>query len=175
MSKVIKQLEMDALANTFLGVRDLVMLSISGLNAQADNQMRLSLRKKGIRLQVVKNSLARQTFTGLGLNITQGWEGPTVLAWGSGSIAELSKELDALARKTDKIKVKTAVADGQEVSFADALKMPTRTEAIARVVMLALAPARQLVSQILGPAAQLAGQIKSISDKQEETAPTTAA
>lgn len=175
MSKVIKQMEMDALAKTFQGVRDLVMLSTSGVNAQDDNKMRLALRKKGIRLQVVKNSLAQRIFPVLGLNIAKGWEGPTLLAWGGSSIAELSKELDVLAKQNDKIKIKTAVAEGQELTFADALRMPTRTEAIARVVMLAMAPASQLVGQIMGPAAQLAGQIKSIGEKQEEAAPTTAA
>lgn len=175
MSKVIKQMEMDALAKTLQGVRDLVLLNVSGLNAQADNQMRLALRKKGIRLQVVKNSLTRHVFTTLGLNLAKGWEGPTVLAWGGTSIADLSKELDAIAKKNDKVKPKIAVAEGQEVSFADALKMPTRAEAIGRIVMLALAPASQLLGQITGPAAQLASQVKSIADQKEEASPTTAA
>ena len=46
MSKVIKQLEMDALKHTFQDVRDLVVMSVSGVDCQADNRMRLSLRKK---------------------------------------------------------------------------------------------------------------------------------
>ena len=63
------------------------------------------------------------------------------------------------------MKVKTAVADGVEVAFAAALKMPTRTEAIGRVIGLALSPASRLVGQLLAPGGNLAGQIKSLSEK----------
>jgi large subunit ribosomal protein L10 len=169
MSKQIKQMEMDALQQTFKGVRDLVVLSVTGLTSQTDNQMRLSLRKKNIRMQVVKNSLARRVFEQLGVNTGEVWAGPTTVAWGSSSVAELSKEIDAVARKNDKtMKVKGAVADGQPVPFDRALKMPTRAEAIGRVVMLALAPASRLVSQIRGPASAVASQIKTIREKKEE-------
>jgi large subunit ribosomal protein L10 len=169
MSKKIKQMEMNALGQTFQGVRDLVVMSVQGLTSQKDNQMRLSLRKKNIRLQVVKNTLARRVFNELGMNVTNFWEGPTTLAWGSTSLAELSRELDTAFKKNEQVKFKGAVADGQEVTFEQALKMPTRTEALGRVVNLALAPARRLASQILGPAAAVAGQIKSLSEKPPET------
>jgi large subunit ribosomal protein L10 len=165
MSKQIKQLEMDALKKTFQDVRDLVVLSVSGVNSQTDNQLRLGLRKKNIRLQVVKNSLTRRVFDELGIKATHYWTGPTLLAWGAGSLAELSRELDALIKKNPKIKVKGAVSEGQEVTFADAINMPTRAEAIGRVISLALSPASRLVSQILAPASQVAGQIRTLSEK----------
>jgi large subunit ribosomal protein L10 len=169
MSKVIKQMELAAMKKTFDGVRDLVMMKVVGLNAIADNQVRLGLRKKGIRLQMVKNSLARRVFGEMGISMEAGWEGSTTLAWGGTSIAALSKEIETLAKKHDKfIKVKTAVADGQQVTFDLALKMPTREEAIGRVLSLALAPASRLAGQILGPGAALASQIKTLSEKKEE-------
>ena len=171
MSKVIKQMELAAMKKTFDGVRDLVMMKVIGLNAIADNQVRLGLRKKGIHLQMVKNSLARRVFSEMGIATGAAWEDSTTVAWGGTSIAALSKEIEALAKKFDKfIKVKTAVADGQEVPFELAVKMPTREEAIGRVISLALAPASRLVSQILGPAASVASQIKTISEKKGEGA-----
>src|SRR5688572_19750901 len=98
MSKQIKQMEMDAMKNTFQDVRDLVVLSMTGFNSQTDNQLRLALRKKNIRLQVVKNSLTRKVFQELGINVGDKgnpyWEGPTVLAWGGSSVAELSREVE---------------------------------------------------------------------------------
>src|ERR1700689_2672430 len=116
MSKIIKQMELTALKKTFDGVRDLIMMKVVGLNAIADNQVRLGLRKKGIHLQMVKNSLARRIFGELGLKIDAGWEGSTTLAWGGTSIAALSKEVEILVKKYDKIvKVKAAIADGQPV------------------------------------------------------------
>ena len=136
MSKVIKQMEMDALRGTFRDVRDLVVLSIKGLSSQADHQLRSALRKKNVRLQVVKNTLTRKIFGELGVNVGDDspyWAGPTTLAWGAPSIAELSRTLDAELRapKTaalyrDRVTVKGAVADGQPVPFDLALRMPTR-------------------------------------------------
>lgn len=175
MSKLIKQMQMDDMKKTFANVRDMVLINIVGLDAIAENQVRLALRKKGIRLQMVKNSLARRVFGELGLTANNGWEGSTTIGWGGSSLADLSKEIEAVAKKHDKaVKVKIALSEGQEITFAAALKMPTRMEAIGRVVSLALAPASRLVGQILGPAASVASQIKSVSEKKEEEAPAPA-
>ncbi len=174
MSKAIKQMEMNALGQTFKEVRDMVLLTSSKVNAQEDNQTRLALRKKTIRMQVVKNSLIQRVFSEMGIKFASGavWTGPTVIAWGGSSLAELSRELETLTKKNDRIKVKTAVAEGQEVTFKQALAMPTKAEAIGRVLSLALSPATRLASQILAPAARVAGQIKTLREK---TAPAEGA
>jgi large subunit ribosomal protein L10 len=175
MSKVIKQMQMDALKRDFNGVRDMVMIHIVGLDAIAENKMRLDLRKKGIRLQMVKNSLARRVFTDMGMNIEKPWSGSTTIAWGASSVADLSKEIETVVKKNDKkMKVKSAVADGTEVAFDVALKMPTKAEALGRVVMLALSPARRVAGQIVGPASQVCGQIKGIKDMKKDEAPAEA-
>jgi large subunit ribosomal protein L10 len=169
MSKHVKQMEMDTLKKAFHGVRDLVILTVSGVDSQADNTMRLGLRKKKIYMHVVKNSLARRVFDELGLKTATPWQGPTTVAWGADSIAELSKEIDGLLKKNKKMQVKTAIADGTEVTFQQALKMPTRPEALGRVLMLALSPARRIVGQILAPGGKVVGQIKSLKDRPEAT------
>ena len=163
---------MNALKKKFEGVRDLVLLSISGVDSTSDNHMRLGLRKKNVHLQVVKNSLAKRVFDELGLKITGAWEQSTTVAWGAGSLAELSRELDALIKKNDKIKVKTAISEGMELPFKSALTMPTRVEAIGRVISLAISPARRLVTQMTAPAARVVGQIKTLAEKKPEEAAT---
>jgi large subunit ribosomal protein L10 len=176
MSKVIKQMQMNSLKDSFKGVRDLVLLNVVGLGAIPENKMRLDLRKKGIRLQMVKNSLARRVFADMGLSFKSDWVGSTTVAWGGPSVAELSKEIEAIVKKNEKkMKVKTAIADGQEVSFDVALKMPTRAEALGRVAMLAMAPARRVAAQIVGPASQVCGQIKGIKDTKKDEAPAAPA
>jgi large subunit ribosomal protein L10 len=169
MSKQIKQMEMEALRVAFRDVRDMVLLSASGVNAQVNNQLRNNLRKKNIRLQVVKNSLARRVFDELGIKLVDAWQEPTLVAWGAGSVSELSRELEGVIKKNDRFRVKTAVAEGQELTFAQALKMPTRSEAIAHVVGLALSPAARLVSQMLAPAGRVAGQIKTLRERTAAT------
>lgn len=172
MSKKVKQMQMDALRDTFGTTRDLVLLSISGLGAVAENQMRLALRKKNIRLHTVKNSLAARVFTELGIRgLDESMQGPTTVAWGGPSIADLSKEIDAWIQKNQKaIKAKAAVADGAVVTFDAAKRFPTREGAIARVVALALSPAARLVSMLTGPAATIAAQLKTLGEKSSSEA-----
>ncbi len=166
MSKQIKRMEMDSLKKTFEGVRDLVLLNFSKVSAQADNQMRLTLRKKNIRMHMVKNSLARRVFEELGIKTTKAWEGPTTLAWGADSIADLSKTIDEVVLKKNKnIQAKGAIAEGEEISFDEAKTRPTRAEAIGTILAMILGPAAQIAGQIAGPAAQIAGQIKTLADK----------
>ncbi len=177
MSKVIKQMQMDALKKEFNGVRDMVMLNIVGLDAIAENHIRLGLRKKGIRLHQVKNSLARRVFTDMGLSIDSAWQGSTTVAWGAGSVAELSKEIETIRKKHEKkMTVKSAIADGQEVPFAVALKMPTKQELQSQILGMILSVGSQIASQIVGPATDIAGQLKTLSEKkEEEPAPAPAA
>jgi large subunit ribosomal protein L10 len=169
MSKAIKQMQMDDLKKTFGNVRDMVLLNVVGVGAIANNQLRLGMRKKGIRFQVVKNSLARKVFADLGLETAKAWEGETTIAWGAGSIAELTRELEVVVKRNDKlIKVKSTFADGHEIPFEVALKMPTREQAIGQVIGLALSAGSRVVGALLGPGGQLAGQIKTLSEKKEE-------
>jgi large subunit ribosomal protein L10 len=180
MSKVIKQMEMDALRATFQDVRDAVVLSIQGLNCQLDGALRATLRKKNIRLQMVKNSLTRRVLDDLGIRIAADspwWAGPTTFAWGANSIAELSRAIDDELKKSkvaprykDKVRVKGAIADGQIVSFDLALKMPTREEAIAQILGAILGPGSAIAGCLTGPIAQVASQIQTISERTEGAA-----
>jgi large subunit ribosomal protein L10 len=185
MSKAIKQMQMDALKDTFGGVQDFVVLSISGLSATQENGLRAALRKKKIRLLQVKNSLARVALDGAGIKIDKEspyWVGTTTFAWGAGSIAELSRSIDEQLKnpKTapvykDKVKVKGAVAEGQLLGFEQAKTRPTREEALASILSAILGPASQIAGCLSGPAAQVASQIKTISEKKEEEAAPEAA
>ena len=172
MSKQIKQMEMDALKQTFQGVREMVLLSVSGLNSTADNQLRANLRKKNIRVQMVKNSLVRRVFGELGIDIPKEspyWVGTTWMAWGPESVAELSQELNrqVVTNKAlqDKVKVKGAITEGQPVSFAAALTMPTRPQAIGAVLAAILGPGSQIAGALVGAAGQIAGQVQTISER----------
>jgi large subunit ribosomal protein L10 len=180
MSKVIKQMEMDALRDTFNGVRDVVVLSMKGLSCQLEGSLRATLRKKNVRLKQVKNSLTRRVFDDLGIPIGADspiWGGPTTLAWGGNSVAELSRAIDEELKKSknaaaykDKVNIKGALADGELIRFEEALTRPTREEAIAQVIGMILGPGAAIAGCLTGPIAQVASQIKTISEKSEGAA-----
>jgi len=182
MSKVIKQMEMDTLKQTFKDVRDMVLISPKGVSAGLDHGLRNSLRKKKIRVMMVKNTLTRRVFSELGMNIAKDspyWQNTTWMIWGADSVAELSKEVDAAVvndpKFKDKFVVKGAIAEGSAITFDLAKTLPTRAEALSRVAALILGPGSQLASAIIGPGGQLAGQVKSLGDKKDEEAAAPAA
>jgi len=173
MSKQVKQMQMDVLAKTFQGVKDMVFLTAQGVDATTDNKVRLGLRKKNISLMMVKNSLLRRVFKDTGINPGDAaWAGTTVVAWGAESVKDLSKELDTTilkdAKLKDKVRVKSALAEGQAITFEQALKMPTRKEAIGEILAAVLGAASGIASALTSPAAQVASQIQTISEKTPE-------
>ena len=67
-----------------------------------------------------------------------------------------------------KFTVKTAVADGTEVSLDMAMKMPTRLEAIGEVLGAMLGRLRKSRRRLTGPAGEVAGQIAVLADRKED-------
>lgn len=188
MSKVIKQMEMNDIRRAFDGVRDMVVLTTKKLSAQGEYTFRAALRKKGVRLKAVKNSLARRVFKEMNLSVPDDspyWQNQTVLAWGGNSVAELSKEVDAelknpknaglyKSKQEERIIIKGAIADGTAVTFKQAIEMPTREDLLAQIVSMIVGPGAQLAACLEGPGAQLASQLKTIAEKEGAEAPTEA-
>lgn len=183
MSKAVKQMEYTALEKAFAGVRDLVLITPSKVNSGLDFSFRKQLREKKVRVQMVKNSLVQRVFEAQGVKLDEKlWRGSTLIAWGADSIKDLSKAVDGLIKEIekkdpkqkDKLKVKTAVADGQPVPMATALTMPTRLEAIGEIVAMILGPAASIAAALAGPGGQVASQIATIADRKEEAAPAAA-
>lgn len=184
MSKAVKQMEYTALEQTFSGVRDMVLLTPSKVDSTVDYNFRKQLREKKVRVQMVKNSLVRRVFEANGVKLDDKvWAGTTLVAWGADSIKDLSKAVDGLIKdiekkdpkQKDKLKIKTAVADGQPVPMATALTMPTRLEAIGEIVGMMLAAVSEIAGGLTGPVSQVASQISTIADKKEEAPAAPAA
>jgi len=97
MSKAIKDMLVDDLKGRLVGVGDVIVVSLGKLDAQKTTQLRQSLRKKRISLQLVKNSLARRAMadTPLAPAFDQA-EGMLAIAWGGEDVVDLAKELDRL-------------------------------------------------------------------------------
>lgn len=169
MSKWLKKMEMDELSKTLGDTRDFILLSWSKVTSNDQINMRLALRKKNIFLHMVKNTLASLVLKDKGIQgLDDFLKGPTVLAWGANSVAELSKEIDTYVKKNPNIKPKTAVADGAPVPFADAKNLPTREQALANLAAAILGPGAALAACLQGPAGELASQLKQLGEEKDE-------
>ena len=97
MSKAIKDMLVDDLKGRLQDVGDLIVVSLGKLDAQKTTQLRQTLRKKRISLQLVKNSLARRAMVGTALAPAfEQSAGMLAIAWGGEDVVDLAKELDRL-------------------------------------------------------------------------------
>jgi ribosomal protein L10 len=171
MSKKIKELELNALRQTFKGVKDYVILEPLKVDSGTDYEFRKRLREKKCRVQLVKNSFLKKVFTENGVQVEPG-AGPTLLIWGGESIKDLANAVDGLLKDLkkdpkapDKFKEKTAVAEGQPVTLKVATTLPTRKEAIGSVVSALMSAGSDLAGCLIGPANQIASILKTIEEK----------
>ena len=122
MSKAIKDMLVDDLKGRLTGVGDVIVVSLGKLDAQKTTQLRQSLRKKRISLQLVKNSLARRAMadTPLSPAFDQA-EGMLAIAWGGEDVVDLAKELDRLqgVKDFEGFECRGGALDGARLSAGD--------------------------------------------------------
>ncbi len=171
MSKPVKALLRKELVRRLSGVESLAVLSLVGVDGVTNNRLRRELRAKDICLTVVKNAIARQAFKEVGLqHACELLDGPCALATGGASAVEIVRELMAFAGEAPALVVRGALMEGRVFGperVEELSRYPTREEALAGVVALALAPGRRLAAALLAPGGRIAGAVKTLADRGE--------
>lgn len=174
MSKYVKQLMTDDLKRRWDGVEAALLVDVVGMEANDTVELRKRLREKEISLMVIKNSLARRATEGTALAAAfEGSAGTTAVAWGAEDVVSLAKEVTKLAedKAFEKFETKGGVMDGAKLS-ADEVKQvskwPSRTELISIVAGQIMSVPSEIASQLTGPAGDIAGQVKTLIERQEE-------
>lgn len=171
MSKPVKEMIIAEIRAELGDRRDLLVLDVSKMDAISQNSMRLALRKKGVTLLGVKNSLAKVALQQSGIEVTGDLlDGPSTLVWGGEDIVGLSREMTDWAKKIDKIAIKGGVVDGQGVNsqgVEDISKGPSRLELIGQIAGLLLSPGARLAGALLGPGGKISGQLQALSEDKE--------
>lgn len=172
MSKPIKRLIQKELASRFQGLTSLAIVGLTGLDANANNAMRGRLLEKGIRLTVVKNSMARKAFADVDLAVAGDLlDGPCAVAYASDpqtvSVVEIVRELLDIHKEHESVVVKAAVLEGEPFG-ADQVetlsKFPTRDEALSQLVGSILSAGANVGACLLGPSGAIASILKKIEE-----------
>jgi large subunit ribosomal protein L10 len=182
MSKRVKELITRDLANRFQDIDSVVVINPRGINAIKNNEIRRRLHEKGLRMTVVKNTLARRAVHDGGK--LQGFEqlldGPSAVIYGQTSVAAIARLVLNEKKDLATLELRGAFFDGEvyagEAGVEQISKLPTREEALATLVAAILAPARNLAGVFKAPASKLASILKTIEDqaKEKEGAPAEA-
>jgi large subunit ribosomal protein L10 len=171
MSKPVKDIitqEYEALYNE---VNSACVVNVIGLDAISTNKLRNELKAKKIRMQVVRNSLARRALERAPLGpLTSALDGPCALVTGGESVIDVAKTLVGLKKAYPKLELKIGMVEGDPdlLEVERMAKLKSRIETLGEVAMLIMSPARRLAGCINAPGGKIAGCLKAIADKGEK-------
>src|SRR5258708_4305149 len=176
MSKKVKTLVTNELKKRFGDVDGVAVISPKGLDGNKNHGIRRRLHDKGMKMTVVKNTLAKRATSGSKLSgFEQLLDGPSAVVYGKASIAAIARLLLEEKKTNEKLELRGAFFDG-EVYLGDkgieaASKLPTREEAIAKLAGMLLGPGAMLAAALKGPGGTLGAMLKTIEEnakKKEE-------
>jgi ribosomal protein L10 len=170
MSKLVKNLIERELQGRLKDVEAVAVISPRGIDGHKNNAIRRKLRQQGLRMVVVKNTIARRA---TGQSRIQGFDklldGPSAVIYGKASISTVARMLLDEKKADDKIELRGIFFDGEiyagSAGVEQVSKLPTREEAIGQLVALVLSPGGNIASALKGPAGRLAGIVKAIEEK----------
>jgi ribosomal protein L10 len=173
MSKLVKGLIQNELSARLKDVDGVAVINPRGIDANKNHGIRRRLRDKGLRMLVVKNTLAKRA---VGEGKLKGFDklldGPSAVVYGKASIAVIARTLLDEKKLDDKLELRGAFFDGEiylgDKGMLSASKLPTREEAIAGLVSAILGPGRKLAAALKGPGGKLGAILKTIEDKAKE-------
>jgi len=175
MSKFVKQLVTNDISKRLDGVQYLMLVGLTGIDANKTVNLRATLASKGIDLLVIKNSLARRATEGTILAAAfQDMRGAYAVCWGATDIVSLAKELVKLTREKalQGFEIRGAVLDGEALGAVQAFdisKWPTREEQIAILLGQILGVGATLSGQFIAFGGKIASQIEKIAEKGGDT------
>ncbi len=173
MSKTVKNYLIRDYQTRLEGIEDALLISIRGIPANENNELRVDLAKKDISITVIRNNLAKHAFKeGKLAGLENLLEGPSALAYGAESVVDVAREIVDWSKKLELLELKGAVLDGQlyegKSGVEQLSKLPTREEALAQGLTLIMSPGRNLLGQVQGPGGKVMGMIKALEEKLEK-------
>lgn len=155
-------------------VKDFLVLGLVGIDGIMNNQMRSTLRQKGIRVLVVTNSLFVRALKNLQMEGAAGlFAGPCAVAFGAESLVDVAREVVEVKKKVEALQIKGGYLDGTVLDAAAAValaKMPTLRELKGQVSATIGGPGRALAGAIGVMGGVVAGCIRSLVEKLEKQA-----
>ena len=173
MSKQVKDLITREFQERLKDVDGVAVINPRGINAIKNNLIRRRLHEKGLKMMVVKNTLAKRATAGTAL---KGFEklldGPSALIYGKQSLPTIARAVLDEKKADEKLELRGVFFDGEvyvgDKGVEQVSKLPTREEAIGLLVGAILGPGRKLAAALKGPGSKLGGILKSIEDKAKD-------
>ncbi|WP_028389265.1 50S ribosomal protein L10 [Legionella fairfieldensis] len=146
-----------------------VVADYRGLTVNQMTQLRSAARKSGVYLRVVPNTLTRRAFEGTEFAcLNEKLVGPLFIALSMDAPSDAARMLKEFTRTFDKLEIKALSVSGKTYE-ADQLEviasLPTRDEALAKLMYVMKAPVEKFVRTLAEPHAKLVRTVAAIKDK----------
>src|SRR5437764_5093472 len=133
MSKKVKNLVTNELKKRFGDVDGVAVISPKGLDGNKNHGIRRRLHDKGMKMTVVKNTLAKRATAGSKLSgFEKLLDGPSAIVHGQLSISQIARMLIEARKVDEKLEVRGIFFDGEvylgEKGVEQVSKLPTREE-----------------------------------------------
>jgi len=178
MSKPMKTLIAESYRKRFSGLDGAVLVDIRGVESNDVNRFRADLSENGVKVTVIKNTLAKQVMKGTSIEgLADLLDGPSTIVYGGESVVSVTRQLVNLVKEIQNLEFKGALMEGQLFGperMTELSKYPTRDEAQAQAVQLILSPGKNLAGQIVAPGRKIASLVKAIEEKLEKGEPIKA-
>src|SRR5579859_6453215 len=173
MSKPVKDLITKELTARLKELDGVGVINPRGIDANKNHGIRRRLHEKGLKMMVVKNTLAKRA---VGDGKLKGFDklldGPSAVIYGKASISTLARQLLDERKNDENLELRGIFFDGElytgEKGIEQVSKLPTREEAVANVLAAILGPGRKLAAALKGPGGKLGAVLKTIEDKAKE-------
>ncbi|KTD18610.1 50S ribosomal protein L10 [Legionella jordanis] len=148
-----------------------VVADYRGLSVNDMTQLRSEARKAGVYFRVVKNTLTRRAFEDTEFAcLSDRLVGPLFIALSLNAPSDAARMLKEFVKTFDKLEIKALAVSGKvyEPNQLDAVaSLPTRDEALAKLMFVMKAPIEKFVRTLAEPHAKLVRTVAAIKDAKE--------
>ena len=148
-----------------------VVADYRGLTVNQMTDLRAQARKSGVYLRVVRNTLARRAFENTEFAcLSDVLVGPLFVALSLEAPSDAARLLKGFTKSMDKLEIK-ALSIGGKVYGSEQLdyvaSLPTRDEALAKLMYVMKAPVEKLVRTLSAPQVKLVRTIVAIKESKQ--------
>jgi large subunit ribosomal protein L10 len=148
-----------------------VVADYRGLTVNQMTQLRTQARKSNVYVRVVRNTLTRRAFQDTEFAcLSEKLVGPVIVALSLESPGDAARILKEFSKTSDKLQVK-ALSVGGKVYGIEQLdtfaSLPTREEALAKLMYVMKAPVEKLARTLAEPHAKLVRLFAAVKDTKQ--------
>ncbi len=159
---------------TAMNALSLVVADARGVDVTSMTALRKLARENNVRLQVVRNTLAKRAFQGTEYEcVNDSLAGPSLFGFSMEDPGAAARIFKDFAKENDKFEVKVLSVGGEqlEASQLDVLaKLPTREQALATLAATLIAPVTKLARTFNEIPTKVTRVVAAVRDQKQDAA-----